>query len=210
MISLSSILAFGAVSAVIIATPGPSVLFVISRTVAFGRRVGLLTVAGNAVGLTVQVVAVAAGLAALLQQSITVYTAVKFAGALYLVWLGIQAIRSRASLQNGADEEAAPKTTFAILQEGFVVGTLNPKSLALFAAFMPQFIPSDTTAPTLNVAVLGAVFITVALVLDSIWALAAGSARTWFAGSPRRVRVMKTVSGSIMIALGLNLALERP
>lgn len=207
MLPLTSILAFGAVSAAIIVTPGPSVMFVVSRALAFGRRVGLLTVLGNTGGLILQILVVAAGLATLLERSIAAYTVVRFAGAIYLVWLGVQAIRSRSTLTNAADD-VEPMQTTAILREGFIVGTFNPKSLALFAAFMPQFIPADSASPFLNTLLLGGVFVLVAVVLDSMWALGAGTARAWFANSPQRLATMKTISGATMIALGLNLAVD--
>jgi threonine/homoserine/homoserine lactone efflux protein len=133
------LLAFAAVAFAIIVVPGPSVLFVVSRGVAFGRRVALTTVFGNEGGLSVQVLAVALGLGTLVERSIAVFTVLRLAGAGYLMFLGVQAIRHRCAVTEVVQAHADGGTR-RVFREGFVVGVTNPKSIILFAAILPQFL----------------------------------------------------------------------
>lgn len=206
MVPLSNLLAFTLAAAVLIAVPGPSVLFVIGRSLALGRKGGLLSVLGNALGMFPQIAAVALGVGAALAQSVLLFTMVKFAGAAYLVFLGIQAIRHRGGRTTAAGPSRSG-STFRILREGFIVGATNPKSLVFFVAVLPQFVEYSAGGIPLQLASLGAVFLLIALVSDSIWALAAGTARQWFARSPRRISTLSTTGGAMMIALGGTLAL---
>ncbi|MDR6504964.1 LysE family translocator [Arthrobacter oryzae] len=206
MVPLSNLLTFALAAAVLIAVPGPSVLFVIGRSLALGRKGGLLSVLGNALGMIPQIVAVALGVGVALAQSVLLFTIVKFAGATYLVFLGVQAIRHRGRSTTAADPSRSA-STFRVLREGFIVGATNPKSLVFFVAVLPQFVEYTAGAIPLQLAVLGAVFLLIALVSDSIWAIAAGTARQWFARSPRRISTLSTTGGAMMIALGGSLAL---
>jgi threonine/homoserine/homoserine lactone efflux protein len=207
MPSASSFLAWSVLSFAVIIPPGPSVMFIVSRAVALGRRAALLTVLGNACGIYLQVLMVSVGLGALLERSITFYTVVRLAGAVYLVWLGVQAIRHRGESTLGDDAGSAEVDTRLVLREGFVVGALNPKSLAALTALLPQFVNLDGAPAGFQMAVLGAVFVGVALVADSTWGIAAGTARQWFARSPKRLGRLGAAGGTVMIALGLKLAL---
>ncbi|WLQ08435.1 LysE family translocator [Arthrobacter oryzae] len=206
MVPLSNLLAFTLAAAILIAVPGPSVLFVIGRSLALGRKGGLLSVLGNALGMIPQIAAVALGVGVALAQSVLLFTMVKFAGAAYLVFLGIQAIRhrGRSTTAAGPSRSGSP---FRILREGFIVGATNPKSLVFFVAVLPQFVEYSAGGIPLQLASLGAVFLLIALVSDSIWALAAGTARQWFARSPRRISTLSSTGGAMMIALGGTLAL---
>jgi threonine/homoserine/homoserine lactone efflux protein len=206
MVPLSNVLAFALASAVLIAVPGPSVLFVIGRSLALGRRGGLLSVLGNALGELLQIAVVALGLGVVLAQSIVLFTVVKFAGAAYLIYLGVQAIRQRAGRAT-APGPPRPSSVRQVLREGFIVGATNPKSVVFFVAVLPQFVDYPTGAISLQLATLGAVFLLIALVSDSAWALAAGTARQWFARSPRRISALGTTGGVMMVALGGTLAL---
>lgn len=206
MVPLSNLLAFALAAAVLIAVPGPSVLFVIGRSLALGRKGGLLSVLGNALGMIPQVAAVALGVGVALAQSVLLFTVVKFAGAAYLVFLGIQAIRHRGRRTTAAGPSRSG-STFRILREGFIVGATNPKSLVFFVAVLPQFVEYSAGGIPMQLASLGAVFLLIALVSDSVWALAAGTARQWFARSPRRISTLSTTGGAMMIALGGTLAL---
>ncbi|MEV7133258.1 LysE family translocator [Arthrobacter sp. NPDC093128] len=206
MVPLSNLLTFALAAVVLIAVPGPSVLFVIGRSLALGRKGGLLSVLGNALGMIPQIVAVALGVGVALAQSVLLFTIVKFAGAAYLVFLGIQAIRHRGRSTTAADPSRSA-STFRVLREGFIVGATNPKSLVFFVAVLPQFVEYTSGAIPLQLASLGAVFLLIALVSDSIWALVAGTARQWFARSPRRISTLSTTGGAMMIALGGTLAL---
>ncbi len=205
MVPLSHLLTFALAAALLIALPGPSVLFVIGRTLALGRRAGLLSVAGNASGMLIQTSLVALGVGALVAESIVVLTVIKFAGAAYLVFLGIQAIRHRHRVA-APPEQASPRSTLRLLGEGFVVGVTNPKSIVFFVAILPQFVDATAGAIPLQLAELGLVFVVLALVMDSTWALTAGVARSWFARSPKRLGNLGVVGGVAMIGLGGALA----
>jgi threonine/homoserine/homoserine lactone efflux protein len=206
MPTLDAIARFALLSLALIVVPGPSVMFVIARAVTVGRRAALATVAGNAAGVYVQVVLVAVGLGALVERSIAVFNVVKLAGAAYLVWLGVQAIRHRADPVVPDTERAAPRPAW---RDGFVVGLANPKAIVFFAAILPQFVARGGAPAWLQMMVLGLVFVAIALVSDSLWAVAAGSARSWLAGSGRGLERIRAAGGVVMIGLGLRLAVTR-
>jgi len=204
--SADSFLTFALASLLLVLVPGPSVLFVISRGVALGRRAALATVAGNAAGVYVQVLLVAVGLGAVISRSAAVFDLIRFAGAAYLVYLGVQAIRSCRRLANVLDAAGTVRPTRHLLREGFLVGISNPKAAVFFAAILPQFVNPDGAPAGLQMALLGLVFVLIALVCDSAWGLAAGSARAWLAASPRRLELLGGAGGLTMIGLGVGLA----
>lgn len=206
MVPATNLLAFALAALLLIAVPGPSVLFVIGRTLALGRKGGLLSVLGNAIGELVQIAAVALGVGVVVAQSIMLFSVVKFAGAAYLIYLGVQAIRHRGRGATAADPSRTASAA-RVLREGFVVGATNPKSIVFFVAVLPQFVDYSAGAIALQLGILGAVFLLIALVSDSTWALAAGTARRWFARSPRRIATLSTTGGVMMIGLGGTLAL---
>lgn len=206
LIDVERVLTLALVALAIIAVPGPSVLFVVSRGVTLGRRAALATVAGNEVGLIVQVTAVAIGLGAIVERSIIVYTVLKLAGAAYLIYLGLQAIRHRKALAVAFDSTAAPLRTRRIFVDGFVVGVSNPKSVLLFAAILPQFADPAAGRLPLQLFLLGMICVFIALVSDSMWALLAGIARGWLGRSPRRLAAVGGGSGAVMVGLGLQVA----
>jgi threonine/homoserine/homoserine lactone efflux protein len=195
------LVAFTITCAIVVLIPGPSVLFTVGRALSLGRRGALLTVAGNAVGVYAQVLLVAVGLGALVAKSATAYTAVKLVGALYLIWLGVQAIRHRQSWAESRPGAVAPRGGWRILGQGLVVGVTNPKMIVFLTAVLPQF-TDDRSAVALQVLTLGAIVIAIGLACDSMWALAASTARAWFARSPGRVRAMSGAGGAAMIGLG--------
>ena len=207
MPSPSTLLAFAVASAVIIAIPGPSVLFTIGRALSAGRRVALLTVVGNALGILTQICGLAVGLGPLIAASATAYTVLKVVGAGYLVWLGVQAIRHRRALAE-AFEAGVPLTAPSLhaVRAGYVVGVTNPKTVVFFAALLPQFVVQTSPVLTQLVA-LGAVFAGLAVVMDGTVALAASRARDWFARSPKRMERVGGVGGLMMVGLGTGLVL---
>lgn len=206
MPSADSFLAFALASFLLVIVPGPSVLFVISRGVALGRRAALATVAGNAAGVYVQVLFVAVGLGAVISRSAVVFNVIKFAGAAYLVYLGVQAIRHRRQLSTVLDVAGTYRPTRHLLREGFLVGIANPKAAVFFAAILPQFVNPDGAPAGVQMAALGLVFVLIALLSDSVWGLAAGSARAWLAASPHRLELLGGAGGLTMIGLGVGLA----
>jgi threonine/homoserine/homoserine lactone efflux protein len=208
VVPASHILAFAAVVSVLIAIPGPSVLFTISRALTVGRRAALLTVVGNEAGLCVQLVAVAFGVGAVVQRSAQVITVIKLAGAAYLVFLGVQAIRHRRSMAEALAARVTPVRPLRAVRDGFVVGVANPKTIVFFVAGLPEFIssaPGHLPVPA-QMLILGALFPVIALVLDSAWAAIAGTARQWLVGSPRRLALIGGTGGLVMIGLGVSLA----
>ena len=206
MLPTEHLLAFVVVAAVLIAVPGPSVLFVVTRSLTLGRRAGIATVAGNTAGVYVQVVLVAVGVGAIVQESIAIFTAIKFAGALYLMYLGVQAFRKRHSLAGALNTPVAPRDLRRILVDAFVVGIANPKVIVFFVAVLPQFVDPSAGSVPLQLLTLGAVFCAIALVFDSTWVLAAGAARTWLVSSPRRLAAIGGTGGIVMVGLGAGLA----
>ncbi len=204
MIPVENLLAFTLASVIIVAIPGPSVLFVIGRALVLGRTGALLSVLGNAMGVFVQVILVAAGLGVLIEQSVVLFTVVKFAGAAFLIYLGIQAIRHRKSRMT--TDIGRVGGVRRVLGESFIVGISNPKTVVFFIAVLPQFVAPGVGWVPLQMLLFGAIFLAIAVALDSVWALAAGAARDWFGRSPRRIAGLSATGGAAMIALGGTLA----
>jgi threonine/homoserine/homoserine lactone efflux protein len=193
---------------VLILIPGPSVLFVVSRGVALGRRAALATVLGNVTGLLFQLVLVVIGLGSILASSQTVFTVLKLIGAAYLVLLGIRSIRDRKELAGALNPgSVAPRSLSTILREGFFVGATNPKGLIIFTAVLPQFIDRSMGQPRLQLLTLGLICAVIAVLSDGTWALASGSAREWLGKSPRRLEMLSAGGGVTLIGLGVALAL---
>jgi threonine/homoserine/homoserine lactone efflux protein len=206
MVPIDRVLTFAVAAFVLIVIPGPSVLFEISRSVALGRRAGLATVAGNALGELVQATAVAVGIGAIIARSAPLFTLVKVVGVAYIILLGIRAIRDRQALSEALALPIKAQSDRRILLEGFIVGVTNPKSLVFFAAILPQFVVPEAGAVPVQLVLLGVVFVAIALVSDSAWVVVAGTARDWFARSPRRLELVGGAGGLMMIAVGVRLA----
>ena len=202
----SHLLAFMITAFLLILVPGPSVLFVVSRAIALGRMTGVATVAGNTAGAFCQVVAVAVGIGPLVERSVLVFSVLKLAGAAYLVFLGVQAVRHRRSLAEAIGVPAERKAVARLMLDGFLVGVTNPKVVVFFAAMLPQFVDRQAGNVPLQIIVLGAIFAGIALLSDSAWAFAAGTARAWLARSPRRLAALGGTGGLVMIGLGVALA----
>lgn len=207
VIPLESLVAFTLVAIPIILVPGPSVLFVIGRSLSLGRVGGLISVLGNAAGGFVAAVAVAFGVGVIIAQSVVLFTVVKVAGALYLIYLGVQAIRHRK--QGSMDATATttptpPRSTVRLLAQGFIVGVTNPKTIVFFIAVLPQFVNYPAGNIPLQMLILGTVFMIMAVISDGAWALLAGVARDWFGRSPRRIEALSATGGVLMIGLGVG------
>jgi threonine/homoserine/homoserine lactone efflux protein len=206
--SLSQVLAFAALTFVLVAIPGPSVLFTVGRALSAGRREALLTVVGNAAGVYLQVVAVAFGIGTLVERSAVAFTVIKLLGAGYLVYLGVRAIAQRRKVTEALAAAAPEPRGRRALRDGLVVGFANPKSIVFFVVALPQFTDPAAGSVPLQMLVLGLLFPAIALILDSVWALAAATARTWLARSPRRLELIGGAGGLMMIGLGASLALS--
>ena len=198
-------MAFGITAFVVIVIPGPSVLFVVGRALASGRRVAVLTVVGNALGEYVQVLAVAFGVGALAEQSVAAFTALKLVGGAYLVYLGVKTFRERRSLAAALAAPVAARSDRRSFVEGATVGATNPKTIVFLAAILPQFVTRSGGNVPVQILVLGLIFAAIALVSDTIWALAAGGFRAWFARSPRRLELVGGAGGLAIVAVGAGL-----
>jgi threonine/homoserine/homoserine lactone efflux protein len=200
------ILAFGAIALLVIVIPGPSVLFIISRAVSLGRGAALATVVGNSLGEFLQVLVVALGMGQLLERSALAFTMVKLVGATYLLYLGVLAWRGRRSGTAELALKSLPRSRWRILRDGLVVGATNPKSMVFFAAVLPEFLDRSLGHTSLQLLILGLVWVAIALISDSAWALAAVTTRGWLARRPRWLERAEGASAVVMISLGVGLA----
>jgi threonine/homoserine/homoserine lactone efflux protein len=190
---------------VLLLVPGPSVLYVVARSIDQGRRAGITSVLGIHVGTLVHIAAATAGLSALIVSSAVAFTAVKTAGAVYLIGLGLWTIFARRAEPDVAlGGERALRRVFA---QGIVVNVLNPKTALFFLAFLPQFVDPNAAHPALQVAFLGLLFMALGLVTDSLWAVAAGTAGGVLRRSTRYVKIQRYVTGSVYVGLGVATAL---
>lgn len=201
MIPIQNVLTFIAFALVIIAIPGPSVMFAISRALVLGKRGAVLTVVGNGIGVLVQALAVSVGLGVLIQSNDTLMHVIRLAGAGFLIYLGITAIRHR---RDGLDltAPAGIPTSSHILRESILVGLANPKTIVFFSAAFPQFVVTSGTPIVWQMVELSVIFVIFGISGDAIYALSAGAARDWFASSPNRVVTMRTIGGVAMTTLG--------
>jgi threonine/homoserine/homoserine lactone efflux protein len=194
--------AFVLITTVLIITPGPIVTLVVATSATHGIRAGLVTVAGTVLGNAVLIGAIAFGLSFVLASSAVVFEIIRWAGAAYLIWLGVQLWRGAG--RSGAI--AVPRHG-VYLGRGFLVGLSNPKTAAFFTAFLPQFL--DPTLPAaFQLGVMCAVSIVLAALSDSAWAVAAGLGRAWFV-KPQRAKLLARLSGTVLIGGGIWLSLMR-
>ncbi|HEY7966162.1 MAG TPA: LysE family translocator [Solirubrobacteraceae bacterium] len=192
----------------VILIPGPSVMFVVSRGLALGRRAAISTVLGNCCGFATQLVLVSIGLGAVIAGSDTVFEVLKLCGAAYIAFLGIQKIRHRRELAGLLSAGAvAPRRTRTAIREGFIVGVTNPKGLVIFTAILPPFIDRAQGHDTLQLLTLGAICIAIAFLSDSAWGIFSGTARHWFGRSPKRLEHLSAGGGVMLVGLGAWLAL---
>jgi threonine/homoserine/homoserine lactone efflux protein len=199
--------AFVVASVVLAITPGPGVFYIVTRSLIQGRASGLVSVLGVALGNLSNALAAALGLAALFAVSAMAFTLVKYAGALYLIYLGVQTLRtSRDELPLATTPRASLGRLF---RDGFIVALLNPKTTLFFAAFLPQFLSREAPA-ALQIAALGSLFVALAAVTDSIYALAAGSIAPALARAHGARRIGRCLGGGAFIGLGLFTALAGP
>jgi threonine/homoserine/homoserine lactone efflux protein len=205
VINTQNLTQFVLASVAIILVPGPSVMFVIARAVAWGRITALLTALGNALGMLLLSVFIAIGLGPLLQRYELLLIVVQVLGGMYLIHLGIDAWRHK---QEHADDmvkiEEVKPSNYQILRQGFTVGALNPKALVFFSAVFPQFVDPDVGSITIQLLFLGAIFTALALILDGTWGVLVGSSRDWFVTSRNRLVFLRTVGAVVMMALGVG------
>lgn len=189
---------------IIILAPGPSVLFVIARAIAWGKKTSVLTVLGNVLGSFVLSTLVALGVGPVLEKYNLAYIGVQWAGGLYLIYLGLDAIKKR-SVHASVMTNQGPvgPTVLQSIRDGFWVGALNPKAIVFFAAVLPQFIDIEGDSVTLQLFFLGLTFCVLAFISDSTWGLLAGTVRTWLSSSQHRLERLRAFGGVVIIILGV-------
>ena len=198
-----AVFAFAALA--LIAIPGPNMAYIAVRSLAEGRRAGLASALGVQAGTLVHIAAAAVGLSALVASSATTFTALKYAGAAYLIFLGL-----RMLLRGEPDHDtvaAVPAALSRVFAEGVLVNVLNPKVGLFFLAFLPQFVDPERGAAAAQILVLGVVFFAIALTVDVLFALGAGSLGAWLGQRPRARRRQRRIAGSVYVLLGVAAAL---
>jgi len=201
----ASLTVFVVAALALLLVPGPAVAYVVARSIHQGRRAGLASVLGLHVGTLVHIAAATVGLSALIVSSAVAFTAVKIAGALYLIGLGLWTLFAR-----GSETEVAlggGRNLRRAFAEGIVVNVLNPKTALFFLAFLPQFVDPDASHPAAQIAVLGMLFVLLGLVTDSLYAIAAGTAGDLLRRSRRFLRAQRYVTGTVYVGLGVATAL---
>jgi threonine/homoserine/homoserine lactone efflux protein len=197
---------FVAAAMIIAAVPGPGIFYVAARTLSGGRRAGIASTSGTAIGGLVHVIAGGLGVSAIILASAQLFAALKFGGALYLVWLGIRTFREAGHLPLERTGAVGAKRAFL---EGIMVEALNPKTAAFFLAFIPQFLDAAAPDPALEFMALGLISVTLNTLADVVVVLAASATRARFTESPRLFQRLRQGSGLLIAGLGLSLALAR-
>ena len=201
----SSLLLFVSAAVVLLAIPGPAVLYVTSRSIGQGRRAGFISALGIGVGTLLHAAAAAAGLSALLMSSAMAFSVVKYLGAAYLIYLGIQKLRREESLE---PTQEAPRTKLSrVFGQGIIVNILNPKTALFFFAFLPQFVDASRGNVALQILFLGTLFAGMGIMSESLWALFAGTVAQRLTRTSRWNRTQRYVSGGMLISLGVATAL---
>jgi threonine/homoserine/homoserine lactone efflux protein len=204
MITGANLAEFIYASVAIMLAPGPSVMFTIARAVAWGRGTAILTVLGNSMGMLILSLIIAVGLGPLLQRSELLLIFVQVLGGLYLIYLGIDALKHRrlhAADMVAIDELKPAKPQ--VVKQGFMVGVLNPKALVFFSAIFPQFVDASVGSITIQMIWFGVIFAALAFLLDGMWAVVVGGSRDWFANSQSRLVALRTMGGVVMLLLGV-------
>jgi threonine/homoserine/homoserine lactone efflux protein len=199
---ISSFGLFCAAALALAVVPGPAVLYIVAQSVDQGRLAGLVSALGIGVGGLVHVLAASIGLSWLVASSATAFTVVKYAGAVYLVVLGIRRLLTRETVET--EVARAPRSHRRLFRDGVIVNVLNPKTALFFLAFLPQFVDPDSSTAPLQIMALGLIFVAIALSSDSLWALAAGTAGDWLKRSRWYLGVKRWLTGSVFVALGLS------
>ncbi|MDM8518586.1 LysE family translocator [Anaerolineales bacterium HSG6] len=206
MFDTASLIIFITAALALLLAPGPAVLYIVARSLEQGRMAGIVSAFGIALGAVVHVIFAALGLSALLLKSALAFSLVKYMGAAYLIYIGIQTLRKKTELNEVTEIETMSYSR--IFTQGFIVNLLNPKTALFFLAFLPQFVSVERGVVAIQIILLGTIFVGLAIVSDSLYALIAGTARHLLVGNIAVARSQKYMSGSIYILLGLTTALS--
>jgi threonine/homoserine/homoserine lactone efflux protein len=198
----SSLLLFAIAAFALAVVPGPAVLYIVAQSVDQGRLAGFVSALGIAAGSLVHVTAATIGLSSLLASSSTAFTVVKYAGAVYLIVLGIRRLLTKELAED--EIMRAPRSRRHLFANGVVVNVLNPKTALFFLAFLPQFVDPAAGSPTLEIFALGMIFTLIALASDSTWALLAGTVGGWLKRSRWYLGVKRWVTGLVFVGLGAS------
>ncbi len=202
--SHTSLLLFVSAALTLLMIPGPAVFYIVGRAMGQGRAAGLVSALGIAVGTLFHVAAAVVGLSALLMSSVLAFSAVKYLGAAYLIFLGLQKLRNKDSFAPSGPAERTPlRRVFA---QGIVVNILNPKTALFFFAFIPQFVDSSRGKVQSQIFFLGTLFAMMGALTDSLWGLFAGTLARWLRGNSRWTQAPRYVSGGMLISLGVATA----
>jgi len=204
---LSSIVTFAIASVALLLIPGPAVIYVLNRSVSDGREVGLAAVAGLELGNFVHVLAATAGLSAVLATSATAFNAVKWLGAVYLVFVGLRTLATKPRAVAGDSASVSRRRSFG---QGVIVNTLNPKVALFFLSYLPQFIDTDNGAAWSQALVLGSIFVAIGCLTDGMYALTASALRTVLLRGRTLPFVQRYVAGTVFVALGVVAATTKP
>jgi threonine/homoserine/homoserine lactone efflux protein len=207
MPSAGALSVFALAALALIVVPGPAVLYIVAQSIDGGRVAGLVSALGVALGGLVHVAAAAIGLSALLVSSATAFTVVKLAGAAYLIGLGLHTLLRRREPPDATVPRE--RRLRRIFWQGVVVNVLNPKTALFFLAFLPQFVDPDRGSVASQLLVLGLLFVVLAVVSDSLWALGAGTASERLRASRRFLALQRYVSGTVFVGLGALTAAAR-
>ncbi|NIR66738.1 MAG: LysE family transporter [Aliifodinibius sp.] len=205
MFDISTLAIYMTAVTILLITPGPAVLYVVARSIDQGARAGIISTMGISVGTLVHVAGAALGISAILVTSAVAFNVVKYLGAAYLIYLGIRKFLENESFQSNQQQNGNSSQSF---YRGIIVSLFNPKSALFFLAFLPQFVDVSNGSPAIQMLVLGAIFVVMGIVNDSLYALLAGKIGGWLKSNLSFIRAQKYFSGSVYIALGIATALS--
>ncbi len=205
MLTWSTLVPFVLAAGALLLVPGPAVLYIVTRSIDQGRRAGLLSAAGIAVGNLVHIVAATLGLSTILASSAAAFSLVKYLGAVYLVWIGIQTLRGTSARETGTSTRS--RSHRHVVAQGIMVNILNPKAALFYLAFLPQFVDPSRGGIAMQTLLLGGIFSVMAICNDVCYALLAGHLGGWLRGNARFLRRQRYVTGSLYLLLGCATAL---
>lgn len=208
MIDSATLVSFGIAAALLVAIPGPATVYIMTRSLDQGKAAGVASVLGISVGAIAHFIAAGLGISAILMTSATAFATVKYAGALYLIYLGVQKLRSNETFDIAREVPRDP--LLKIFRQGVIVNVLNPKAALFSLAFLPQFIDPAGAPVWQQLSLLCFVFICIGLLGDSTYAVLAGQMRQWITKHPKFLRRQKYVTGGTYIALGMAAATVGP
>lgn len=202
----STLSLFIAATSILVFMPGPNTLYIIARSIQQGRRAGIISSLGVQVGTLLHIAAAVLGLSALLLSSALAFNVVKYAGAAYLIYLGVKTLLTKEQI--GPTREIQKASLSRVFYQGVVVNLLNPKTALFFFAFLPQFIDAARGRVAMQIVLFGTILVVIGTLGDSVYALAAGSVGAWLRGNLSFLRAQRYFAGSVYLGLGAATALS--